>query len=61
MGQAEVITFSESWRRVTKQPPDPAEISVVPTDINAFRYRRERAVVERRAMRSLLPAGQRDE
>ena len=41
-------------------PPRAHALPAGVTDINAFRYARERAVVERRAARSLLPELPRD-
>ncbi len=57
MALAEVVQFSESFRRRALAPPAPAEISREVTHIDAFRYQRVRRAVERRAMRSLLREG----
>lgn len=55
MEKGELIAFSERFRgRVIKSPPLPHEVSDEVTNIEAYRYRRELAQTERRAMQTLL-------
>lgn len=54
MAKAEIIQFSESWRRGRRVDPFPGDSPPKIIDINAFRYGRQRLLAERRALRSLL-------
>jgi hypothetical protein len=54
MAKAEVIQFSESWRRGRRVDDGRWHIPQV-IDMNAWRYGRQRLLEERREMQSLLP------
>lgn len=55
MAKAEIIQFSESWRRGRRVDPFPGPVSPQVIDMNAWRYGRQRLLEERRALQSLLP------